>query len=403
MIRKYMIYSTIFSVFASDNLFYRTDFDQIDIRLYYFIIALNSSFLIVAKKFKVSSKLILLLTIIGISGFVGFIRHPAILQRYLMSLWGISFVSLYLYAFYNYAKCSYVTLFEKYLKGCIWITICGFLEVLYTYFSSREFIRFDSFTTEASVYSTLVLPAFFFYLKTSFDKRKISWSFLLITGGLLLSQSSLAFIGIAISIIFLKNRYSLSEFYTIGPIVFIINMFFYQLYHNNEMFSSRADSIFLIKENKDDLAQISGLNASSFYLAANFFVAIESVKETYGMGNGLGSHANTYKRKFSHVLGVDNLGEDFMTVAYDGSSLFNRILSDLGIWGLCLVIYFLYHYRISQKGIYQVISRAILVTLICRLVRDGRYFNTDLIFFIMGYIWLFFEQKQKIEKEKSSN
>ncbi|MFD2520281.1 hypothetical protein [Emticicia soli] len=387
--KNYLIYSTIFCVFASDNIYYRSEFNEIDIRLYYFIFAINLVILSLSGTFVINKKLIIGLTILSISGFLGSVLAPEVLPRFLMTIWGISFMSIYYYVFFRKINVSYIDLFKKYAKGCILFTIFGYFEFIFYLLKDSKFIQFDSFATEASVYCTLVLPAFFYYLQKVIRSRENILEFICVFSGLLLSSSSLGFIGILFSFMFSVRKWRPR---IMIPIFGTVCLLVYFAYNTFEKFQSRVDSSVAILQEKEDLVNISALNLSSFYLLSNSYVAINSANTTYGLGHGLGSHSNTYKNTILNVLNTANLGEAYQKAPFDANSLFNRILSDLGYWGIAAAFIFLRKYRIKDPGIHQIISRAILVTIFCRLIRDGRYFNADLFFFLSGYIVIYLEK-----------
>lgn len=387
--KNYLIYSTLFCVFASDNIYHRSSFNEIDIRLYYFIFAINLVFFAIKGSFEINKKILLLLFILSISGIAGSILAPEVLPRFLMSIWGISFLSIYYYIFFRKTNVSYMFLFQKYTVGCILFSIYGYIEFLFYILKNNKIIRFDSFATEASVYCMLVLPAFYYFLQKVIRKRENFLEFLCLFVGILLSGSSVGLIGLIFSFILSIRKWKIK---VIVPAIGAICLVILTAYNTHEKFSGRVDSALAILQEKEDLVNISGLNLSSFYLLSNSYVAINSAYTTYGLGHGLGSHSNTYKSTILNVLNTSNLGEDYQKAPFDANSLFNRILSDLGYWGIIFTFFFFRKYRIKDPGIHQIISRAILVTLLCRLVRDGRYFNADLFFFLSGYIVIYLEK-----------
>lgn len=394
--RNYIIFSTLFCVFASDNLFYRSSFNDIDIRLYYFIFLINFSILFAKGSFEFNKKHLLFLCVLAISGSVGIILDSMVLPRFLMSLWGISYVSSYYYLFFRKTHISYETMFKYYTIGCVIFTIIGYFEFLYHLLIDGHLIRFDSFATEASVYCTLVLPSFHYFLQRALHEKKYFLELFCIFSGIILSLSSLGLIGILISIFLSVKKW---RFVVIIPLITVSLFFIFAAYTMSDQVQRRADSAISIINKKDDISSIESLNQSSFFLLANTYVAFSSANTTYGFGHGLGSHSVTYQKTIESILDINKLGEDYQRVFLDANSLFNRILSDLGYWGIIASFIFLRKYRIRDPGIHQIISRAILVTICCRLIRDGRYFNADLFFFISGYIVIYLEKygpKKKI-------
>ena len=96
-----------------------------------------------------------------------------------------------------------------------------------------------------------------------------------------------------------------------------------------------------------------------------------------------------------------------MQNAPDASSMFLRIASELGLFGIVLVLFFLItHYFIvdtaDREGlVLKMISAAFLVTILLQLFRQGNFILNGFPFYVYGYYfaWKQFRQRPQVEAE----
>jgi O-antigen ligase len=128
---------------------------------------------------------------------------------------------------------------------------------------------------------------------------------------------------------------------------------------------------------------------STYALLSNFFITVKVFKESPFFGNGLGSHQISHSKYIDKLSGVEDFYnsyyERFIDLnAADANSLFLRIISEVGILGLVLVIYFLVKFYCNASNNY-IISRSILIYILYKLFREGHYFSPEMYFFICIY------------------
>lgn len=399
LLKQIILYTTLISVF-SENIYYRTSIDEIDIRFYYFVYVVNLAiFLLILKKISLNKYHVGILLLLTLSGVIGTIREPAIISKFVLSIFGIGLCSIYYYIFIQNIGLSYKKLFEIYIKISFWVALHAFVKLIIYVFILNQFPSEYGIFTEPAHYCVVLLPACFYYFKNMILEKKIYVKGLIVLLSVLLSASSLGIIGFLamLPLMFKKIKFS----YILISIV-LASSLAVVLYYSFDKFNDRVAAASLLLQ--DGVGSGEAPNQSSFSWVSNFLVSLESCKETYGFGNGLGSH-HTYYFKYVGIVmpGVEKLGEDYYGMnSRDASGLFNRVLSDLGIWGILFIVLFINRFFIKGQSIYAIISNAILIAFITRLVRDGMYFTPDLYFFVWGYYFIYKEYKQLNEFEKES-
>lgn len=390
VLRKIVLYTTILSVF-SENIFYRTPLDEIDIRFYYLVFIVNLGiFLLSAKQITLNKYHILALCALLLSGVIGIYKEPDIASKFILSIMGISLCSIYFYIFIKNIGLSYVSLFNLYVKISFWISLHALVKLFIYLITVGRIPNEYGVFTEPAHYCVTLLPACFYYFKNSFLHRRVYAKGIVIMASVLLSGSSLGLIGFLAMIPFIFKKI---KFVYILVSLIIITGLGAILYFNFEKFNDRLSAATVLFQ--EGVEGKESPNQSSFSLVSNFMVAIKSCKESYGFGSGLGSHHTSYFKYIDIVMpGAELLGENYYGMnSKDGSGLFNRVLSDLGLWGLFFIGLFIYRFFIKGTSIYAIISNAIIIAFVTRLIRDGMYFTPDIYFFIWGYYFVYKEYK----------
>ena len=130
-------------------------------------------------------------------------------------------------------------------------------------------------------------------------------------------------------------------------------------------------------------------NLSTFSLASNAFVAYKSFIDSPLFGRGLGSHQISYYEFIRSGIpgGFWREGHICLNIA-DAGSLFLRLASETGLFGIIVVFYFVFKFHLKKSDYknLQIISNAILTLFIIQFVRQGHYFYNGFFFFI----WLYY-------------
>lgn len=267
-------------------------------------------------------------------------------------------------------------------------------------------IRINSTFTEPSYFGSSIAPAFFIAAYELFFKKEVFLTrtkCVVIIAAYLLTFSSLAYIGIFITLLLLAINFgALRYFFLAVPVAIIM---FVVAYSNVKDFRVRIDgmkALFIegIIENELAGKMTSGarmlkvsrvltkIHGSSFVLYNNTYVAKENFKQNPLFGSGLGSHEIAFQKYNLNYM----LGGIYEFNAPDANSMFLRILSELGIMGVLFIFLFIFKFYVSKNlGVeedetYWLISNAVLVIIITQLLRQGNYtFNGFLFFGFMYY------------------
>ncbi|WP_148630522.1 O-antigen ligase [Bacillus sp. E214] len=138
------------------------------------------------------------------------------------------------------------------------------------------------------------------------------------------------------------------------------------------------DSLLIIRYKFESLFTLSKLdtnNLSSFAVISNFKIAIEKLKDGFIFGTGLDSHARTY---FEYIDSVYS-GVVMYLNYEDGASLYIRILSEFGLIGFLMYLFFIvksgvrkFKYVSKTSELY-ITNRIGLICLVCYGVRMAIY------------------------------
>jgi hypothetical protein len=107
------------------------------------------------------------------------------------------------------------------------------------------------------------------------------------------------------------------------------------------------------------------------------------------LGSGLGSHEITHDKYLTDISGVEDFEGYSDLNSKDANSLLLRTLSDLGLFGFFLIIFFIIknYYRGDNINLL-FLSRAILIYFFCKLIREGHYFSPEMYFFVFNFLFL---------------
>jgi hypothetical protein len=135
------------------------------------------------------------------------------------------------------------------------------------------------------------------------------------------------------------------------------------------------------------------LTFSTFAFVINFKTAFSVfLKENFLFGNGLGSHQLSFDRYYACFLDKENWfgGGLALPNRCDANSLFLRLLSETGIFGLACLLIFIFRFfsrpAANKVNYAQIINNGILILFILRLMRTGHYWDEGFFFFF----WLYF-------------
>ncbi len=250
-------------------------------------------------------------------------------------------------------------------------------------------IRVNSVLSEPSQLGIVLSPALYVAISNLVSKSNIiinKLQSLIILMVVILTTSSVAYIGLLICLLLVFNTLKF-RFLIIG---FSISLLMFNISYNYvDDFRLRVDAARGLWIEND--FKISNTNNSSFVLYNNLHIAAENLKIYPIFGTGLGSHETAFK---NHTLTNTVINYDFDFNIKDGNSLFIRLCTETGLFGVIFILLlcaksFIINDNISNEieiSDFTLISRAIFVLIVLSLIRQGNYMLNGLpLIFLMYY------------------
>lgn len=389
-LKQYLLVTSVFAIFT-EGLFFNF---IIDWKLLYLIIFVNYVVLIkFYKTIKINIYFKYLIVILFLHAVVCY-TIIGIPPNYMLSqILGMSIVGVYFYNFVSLYKTKEII--DVYLSIALVVAIIAY--PLY-FLNFHPFAHHDnenrlmSIFKEPAHYAVVALPACYFYLK-----NRSYFRFLIIFGTLILTNSTLGYVGSALMFI-IPNMTLKRIGYFFATIPLIIGTFYY-VYTEFPFLKLRVDDTYETLNSVNTGKFKEYTNLTTYSILSNVFIAKENFID-HPLGSGIGSHFymynNAYKQQMRppDYLKAQNLQESNST---DANSLFVRLVSELGVFGLILITFLMYlavkSFTLKDNKLY--FSQGVFIYLLLKLFRDGHYFTPELYFFI----WLlYFEIKTHISK-----
>ncbi len=298
-------------------------------------------------------------------------------------------------------------LFGYYMKSAVIIAAIGLVQLIsytvgfgpgydYTWFFNKWGVvpgglglRINSVFSEPAYYAAAMAPAFFVAIY-NFTNRDTLWISRkqsgLVVVVYLLTYSSLGILGVMLTLVFLLLnmgfvRYGLA---IIPALIFGTQW----AYENVPEFRDRIDGTNELVESQNIYSY--EVHGSSFVLYNNSHVAWENFIRNPIFGTGLGSHATAFEKyTLTNIEGAVQI--DFNS--QDANSLFLRLMSETGIYGLSLMLFLLFRCWVFSPRAFErenwVMSNGLVIIIVIYLVRQGHYFYNGFPFFLWMYYYNF--------------
>lgn len=385
-VKDYLLYSSVFAIFTEAFFFNFI----IDWKLLYLIILINYILLIRIKKISYNKYFFILLCFFFIHGIITYTIIWIPYNYMLSQILGIAIIGTYFYNFTTLYKP--IEIINVYNKMCVWVAVLGYI----LYFMGINYAdgRLNSIFKEPAHYVIVVIPACYYYLK-----NRSYINFAIIFGTLLLSNSSLGFIGCGL--IFLIPNLTLKRISYLLGILPIVAFVFYYAYTELPFFKMRIDdtykSLNVINTGKFD----KDTNLSSYVLISNLYITKKNITD-HPLGSGIGSHHYMHTERYlkemrpPEYLRIQHKEADN---SFDANSLFTRICSEFGFIGMFFVIFIMYKASECYSNKDVIFAQGVFIYFLLKLFRDGHYFPPEFFFFI----WLFYfslkEHNSQVEVE----
>ncbi len=322
---------------------------------------------------------------------------------------GILITGIAYYLLIKVNNCEIEKLFKIYIKLAVIVAGIGIFQEVsfligfksgYDYsniikmwgFTPTEFgmLRVNSIFMEPSHFAISMVPAFFVSIISISRKNYLNlnsqWGSVIIIVSYILTFSVFAYVAIFISILFIF--FNVNNFKKLLLPLIILPIFVFITYNIPDIKMRVDDTIGIgtgsIKPSKAHL--------SSYSIISNAFISYKSFIDNPLFGRGLGSHPMSYDEFIGSGVSIGVGLEDATIVNKDDAgSLFLRLVSETGLFGIIVVLYFLFGFRLkmSDKNELQIINNAIFILFILQLFKQGHYFYNGLFFFIWVYYFAY--------------
>lgn len=378
---SYLNYSTICMLF-SEALFLRVGFD---LKIFYAAIVINLGIVTYTRGIFLKRSHLYMLGFIFLSGLISGLVGMNKFSIFLFQIIGITLTSIYFFQFFRLNKGKTTELFILYSKFSFFMCLLGVALFVIHFALGEHDYRLKSIMLEPAHFCGIVLPAFYFYLK-NFKSEKFKFSIVFLA--LILSFSSVGYLGIMACLVLMKRRFNLIK---LSFYVGLAGFLGFVAYIALPFVKMRVDDTFSALST----FEVENVNLSSYALISNLYVSLEVFKHSPLWGNGLGSHEVSHSKYIGSLPGSDTFEELMNLNAADGNSLLIRVLSDFGLIGIAIIFVYIYKYYTPSDSKY-IISRSILVYFFYKLLREGHYFSPEMYFFVVMFYFIYLETKTEI-------
>jgi len=262
--------------------------------------------------------------------------------------------------------------------------------------------RVNSIFMEPSHFAITMAPAFFVSLSNFVGKKPMYlntvsiWGNTIIIISYILTFSAIAYMAIAISLLLIFNVKKFKSFLSVSVIMLILIFAAYKYIPEIQM---RVDSTVGLVTGS---TKVDNSHLSVYALISNGFVAYKSFMDSPVFGRGLGSHPLSYDKFF-----LPNVSNGLWSRNYplanrqDAGSLFFRLVSETGLFGVIVVLYFIFKFRLKMRDTHGLVmlSNGIFILFILQLLKQGHYFYDGLFFFV----WMYYFAYQSYHKTNLNN
>lgn len=357
-------------------------------------------------KHRVVPKPILLLTILFFSiGLVEIFLGNNTFSLLVKTLSGIFFLALF--SFYVIREFDYDIreLFRIYVTGALitcYIFLFQYLSVqigfTYGYKMSYLGVHYNlskdgsidpaALLPEPSALAVL-LPALFISLYNLLRKERHFLNVLnsiIVIVVILISSSSTVYMGLIVCLIMLMiSMRAFTIFVTslvLGVAAFLI------LYSTSEKFKLRLDDSIEVFINKNVTEEsLKEYNGSTLALYNHMLITTDNFMHNPVFGGGIGSHEIAFRKysQFDERMWWYDLNHN------DANSMFLRLVSETGLFGICLLLFFMLRFNLKKARVenleYWLINKGIIAFLIIALLRTGNYMSWGFPFFLILYYY----------------
>ncbi|MCZ2577218.1 hypothetical protein O1443_15185 [Bacteroides fragilis] len=367
---------------------------------YYEMVILFLALLVInqlQKKLNFSRNILFFLLILGIYSFSCITLSNYAYNKFIQQFFLLTYFVMCYAVIFRYFRGDIPALFAKYLCIAHVVAYLGIIQFAVYYICGIDIfcwvygrvsvevlpgiLRVSSIIDEPSYLSTILTPAFSYYLFTGLfplNKRK-----LIVILAIFLTFSTITFVVVGILLfykyVYLRNKYACYSIFIILLLLFLLGGNFKRLEQSGEETAFSAIVMKLQDTYEGFIAMdpdvFETLNMSSYATMVNVWVALNAPNRI--MGTGLGTHELNYYREYKSDYIFYGLN------AQDGYSLLNRLYSEFGVLGLILCLWVIYrNYNLNN-----IINISVFFLILTLLIRGGHYVRYGFIFWAFLYYY----------------
>jgi hypothetical protein len=390
------------ALFSSSYIFFRYPFE-----FYFHYLLILTLFPVFIFKNGIPKFLFILFSYLAIIGLINVLMLNNSLFNFMKVYGGLLVISYFFYSLLFHYDFKINLFFYWYCKLCLILSFIGLIQ-FFSFILNFKFgydfsfllnkwrviegglmgIRVNSILAEPSQLGIVLSPAVYVSVSNLVSKENYilnKFQSLIVIFIVVLTASTIAYAGLLFSILLCTKTFRIR--YLLIGILLSVSLFFISYKYVNE-FKLRVDAAKALWI--DNNFEIKYTNNSSFVLYNNLNVAIKNLSDYPFFGTGLGSHEYAFKK---YTLTKSLLNYDFEFNVKDGNSLFIRLCTEAGLFGLFFIFYIIYYGFIYQrKNIddsdhrFEIISHSLLIIIILSLLRQGNYMLNGLpLVFLLYY------------------
>jgi len=379
LLENYLLYSTIASLFMQVFLFRK----GVDIFAGYPIIIVNTAILLALNRLLIHRNHALFAMAVVLVSLVAARRSGTSAAAIVQQIAGALVFSTYYLSMLTTYGLSVPRWMNLYTKGALFVASVSIVEYLARTLHAIPQLNDNRLHwpyPEPSFYVYMTLPAIGTYLTAHLREGggyRLELGIFLVS--YIFAQSSLGFLGLFLVgfFVILLRRITLLRFFafTIAAGGLLTAVFFL-----SPNFRLRVTDTFIGLVT----GELQHVNASTFAVLANGYVAFSTFFKHPLIGIGLGGYQAIYQQ---YLPGLNN---DDPTIgalnSADASSLFFRTAAEMGSFGLIALIGFLVVCFRVKGDVHVAIRNAIMPYFLIRMGRFGAYFSLELYFFVGIYL-----------------
>jgi hypothetical protein len=374
-------------------------------------------YFILARTILLHKNIIIAFLVLLLLSFVSVFKGNATSYLVIRTFIGLIVVQVALFSYFKYYNFSYEIIIKHYIKIALILSYIGIFQEIsyligfvpgydYSWFlpvlrgqpvediaGSGPIMRITSLCGEPGYLAPTLMPAGFLAihnLLSGCDKYIKRAEGILILIALTLTFSTIGYIGMVISLMFnfKRNMYKKVNVVVAGLIISLLLVM-----SNISYFSSRAYGIWSSLIDRENLTGHE--NVSSLIAAVNYKITIDNISKNPIIGSGFDSFNKVSQKSLERIeldTGLRNfIGYmDIKDMRFDdGSTMYFRVITELGLIGVIFVIIFLYNNKVKNKNTdIALLQNMCILYFLTYCLRTGQYIRFELWYFIGFYYCL---------------